>query len=92
MIISDLSHLEVVSEASSVVGGNGKHGKKHKVKNFKLPKTLIGNLNLTQQSNVAVVTQTANASSASIVTGKGDAISEANAVNVSTIEQANVSS
>jgi hypothetical protein len=34
MIISDLEHLEVVSEASSVVGGTGKdkHGKKKVIK------------------------------------------------------------
>jgi hypothetical protein len=83
MIISDLNYLEVVSE-SSIIGGGSKKKKSGLL--FLFP------VKTTAQTNVAVVTQTANASSASIVTGKGDAISEANAVNVSTIEQANVNS
>lgn len=85
MIISDLSYLEVVAEASAVVGGK----KKNREQKIKLPKTLIGDLNLTQQTNVAVVTQVANATSAA-VSKDGDATSEATAVNNLEINQANV--
>ena len=60
MIISDLNHLEVVSEASSVVGGGGK-GKKDK--NDKGYKKYI-------KVNVAVVKQEAEAKA---ITKYGDA-------------------
>ena len=53
MIISDLNHLEVVSEASSVVGGDRKSDKKAKVGKL--------DLDLTNQSNVSVIDQDATA-------------------------------
>ncbi len=51
MIISDLNHLEVVSEASSVVGGGNN--------------SLDFYLKFTKQSNVSVITQVANAAAIS---------------------------
>ncbi len=47
MIISDLNHLEVVSEASSVVGGGNN--------------SLDFYLKITKQANVSVIKQEANA-------------------------------
>ncbi len=61
MIISDLNHLEVVSEASSVVGGGTyKDGK--------------FNLDITKQSNVSILNQT---STAVAITKKGNATATA---------------
>ena len=89
MIISDLNYLEVVAEASSVVGGTTQ--KNHKqpkvVVKFELPE-IVKKL---QQQNVADVKQNANAESAA-VSNKGDAKSEATAVNNLDLNQANVGS
>ena len=74
MIISDLNHLEVVSEASSVVGGDGKWDKKFK----------LVDIDITKQSNVSVINQDAAAFAQSF---KGDAT--ATASNVAVVEQIN---
>ncbi len=76
MIISDLNHLEVVSEASSVVGGGG--NKNNKYKPVKI------DLKITDQSNVSVIYQEANAAA---VTSKGNAT--ATATNTATVVQVN---
>ena len=52
MIISDLNHLEVVSEASSVIGGSGKWDKKGKY-GF--------DIDITKQTNVSIINQDAAA-------------------------------
>jgi hypothetical protein len=57
MIISDLNHLEVVSEASSVVGGG----------TYKFAKF---DIDITKQSNISVINQNAEAAALSV---KGDA-------------------
>ena len=51
MIIYDLNHLGVVSEASSVVGGDGKWNKKFK----------LVDIDITKQSNISVINQNAAA-------------------------------
>ena len=86
MIISDLNYLEVVAEASSVVGG----GIKLKDLKVKLPAVVVFPVDITNQDNLAVVNQEANSESAAVVNGHGNAYSVANSTNVSTIEQANV--
>ncbi len=75
MIISDLNHLEVVSEASSVIGGSGKSDKKGKY-GF--------DIDITKQTNVSVINQDAAAFAQSF---KGDAT--ATASNVAVVEQTN---
>jgi hypothetical protein len=74
MIISDLNHLEVVSEASSVVGGGKKED--YYKKYFQL--------DINKQSNVSVINQTANAESVSF-DGKSVAIAK----NVAVVNQSN---
>ena len=76
MIISDLNYLEVVSEASSVVGGGKKFGF---IKFLKL------DIDITKQSNVSVINQKAEANAVSL--GKGDAIAVAS--NVAVVTQSN---
>ena len=61
MIISDLNHLEVVSEASSVVGGG----------TYKFAKF---DIDITKQSNISVINQDAAAFAQSV---KGDATATA---------------
>ena len=74
MIISDLNHLEVVSEASSVVGGDGKWNKKFK----------LVDIDITKQSNISVINQNAEAAALSV---KGDA--KATASNTAVVFQSN---
>ncbi len=74
MIISDLNHLEVVSEASSVVGGGKKED--YYKKYFQI--------DFNKQSNVSVINQKANAESVSF-DGKSVAI----ASNVAVVKQSN---
>ena len=72
MIISDLNHLEVVSEASNVVGGDSyKHGKV--------------DIDITKQTNVSVLNQSAAAAAFSFY--KGDA--KATASNTAVVVQLN---
>ena len=75
MIISDLNHLEVVSEASSVIGGSGKWDKKGKY-GF--------DIDITKQSNISVINQNAEAAALSV---KGDA--KATASNTAVVFQSN---
>ena len=77
MIISDLNHLEVVSEASSVVGG-GKYKDKYDKLKLKI------DIDITKQSNVSIINQTATAVAISY---KGDAT--ATAVNEAKVVQVN---
>ena len=53
MIISDLNHLEVVTEASSVVGGKKGHGKNGQNKDLKVNKNFVAN----NQANVSIINQ-----------------------------------
>ncbi len=76
MIISDLNHLEVVSEASNVVGGSYK-----KVDKFKLIKI---DVDITKKSNYSNLYQEANAVAQ---TFKGDA--KAVAYNEAVVIQSN---
>jgi len=92
MIISDLNHLEVVSEASGIVGGGCKcKSKKVEVMKPKAMKPKAKEYILIPsfaQSNVSVVNQTATAVSTAISFG-GDANSQAIAKNEATVVQAN---
>ena len=78
MIISDLNHLEVVSEAASVVGGSKKKTKDNYYKLLKLK------LDINNQSNVSIINQTATAESVSF-DGKSVAI----ATNTAVVNQSN---
>ena len=78
MIISDLNHLEVVSEAASVVGGSDKKKKDYYYKLLKLK------LDINKQSNVSVINQKATAESVSF-DGKSVAIAK----NVAVVDQSN---
>ena len=80
MIISDINHLEVVTEASSVVGGGSKKDEK-KYDKYKLLKL---KLDINNQSNVSVINQTATAESVSF-DGKSVAIAK----NVAVVNQSN---
>ena len=75
MIISDLNHLEVVSEASSVIGGSGKWDKKGKY-GF--------DIDITKQTNVSIINQDA---AAVAISYKGDA--KATASNTAVVFQSN---
>lgn len=75
MIISDLNHLEVVSEASSVVGGS------YKVDKYKFIKI---DVDITKKSNYSNLYQEANAVAQ---TYKGDA--KAVAFNKAVVVQSN---
>ncbi len=77
MIISDLSYLEVVTEASSVVGGGDDKGKKGKDHDY------YKKIN----ANVAVINQVATATAVAISYGKGDAVAKASASNYAEVEQ-----
>ena len=76
MIISDLNHLEVVSEAASVVGGSDKKKQYYKLLKLKL--------DINKQSNVSVINQKATAESVSF-DGKSVAIAK----NVAVVNQSN---
>lgn len=85
MIISDLTYLEVATEASSVVGGGSKK-KEDKKKDDKKKNDNYKNAKI----NVAIVKQDAEANSAAISGKYGKSFSVAVAKNESEVNQANV--
>ncbi len=82
MIISDLNHLEVVAEASSVVGGG---------KEFDIKALLVFPVKEVNQNNVSVLDQKAD-STAVAISEKGNAEANSAAINSATVVQLNSAS
>jgi hypothetical protein len=87
MVISDLNYLEVVTETSSVIGGS--KWKPSKPKNKKSPVVVFPlNIDITKQSNVTVINQTATSTATAISFG-GDAKATSTATNKAEVTNVN---
>jgi hypothetical protein len=87
MIISDLSYLETVNEASNVVGGGSKN---------KSPKKRLVivplNIDVTKQSNFTKIDQEANSEAVAVSLGKGNAYATSTAKNEANVVNVNIAS